>query len=335
MTFKKFKRPSERSNKFEHAKIIAIVDHGEVIGYDWTLTQNADDFFATRQDRQKYKAITLKPIACESMSELREKFRVALTYLQVGAALTTPRAKDVMKSLKEYNGSAEWHNAVNDCGVLISLGIYEDKIVDPIPHVSPLARGKFVDFAYKRDEISPSLRVVSMLNEADYKLGDRIQLCIDPPLEVNDKPKEVWVMVVACHQEMWTNDDHDDDDDDFWQDVFIGRKDGSNKLIRFTPNHVIQHKDHTTQAAEFAKWLIMKGGPTNDSDSDDCKAFPDWLFPKVKISEQQSDAAPPVTAPTPEPSASVQPVPAVAAPEQSALLPAPTLQRQRRHRQAV
>ena len=74
---------------------------------------------------------------------------------------------------------------------------------------------------------------------------------------------------------------------------------------------------------EHAKWLT-------NSDSDDYKAFPDWLFPPMKkISEQQSDAAPHVTVPTPEPSASVQPVPALQ--EQTVLPLPPTLQRHRRY----
>jgi len=321
--YKKFERRSERYNKFEYAKIIAIVNQdGEVMDYDYTLTQNANDFFADPEDRKKYKAITLRPVACENMSELQEKFRIALTYLRLGAALTTSDAKETMKRLKEHCGSADWQNAVNDCGMMIPLGIYEEATFDleftwvrnkrvEFVHVSPLARGMSVYLTYDPCESSSSLRVVNEeLKEADYKLGDRIQLCVDPPQEdpdEGDMPKEMWVTVVACHREMWMNDDEDDEDDYFVQDVIIGREDGGNELIQFTPKHVIQY----TRCPKPS----MK-----------------------KISEQQSDASPPVMVPTPVPSVSA--VLAVAKQacfavealrEDNVLLPAPTLLRQRRY----
>ena len=186
MSYKKFVRESERTNEFKYAKIIAIVDkEGAIKDYDWTLTQYADDFFADPEDRKKYKAITLKPVVCESMTELKEKFRVALEYLRLGEVLTTPEAKKTMKCLKEGRGSAEWHNWINDSGMLD--GIKLESPEDYGSHsfkASPRARGVRVD--------RPDLHVVNEnLKEAEYKIGDRIQLRIINRIDYEDSSE--WV----------------------------------------------------------------------------------------------------------------------------------------------
>lgn len=262
MPFKKFVRESERVNKFEHAKIIAIVNQdGEVMGYDYTLTQYANDFFADPEDRRKYKAITVRSVICESMSELQEKARVALTYLRLGAALTTSDAKKTMKRLKEHLGSADWHNHVNDCGMMLPLSISED----PSPlgiKVSPWARKEQVNFAYAHSDYLPHLRVVSEeLKEAEYKLGDRIQLCIVPGQlhKGRKRRKNIWVTVVACHDEMWTQGEEDDEEDDYFiQDVFIGR-DGAGELIQFNPKHVIVHiPSASTDSDKLCGFVLRK-----------------------------------------------------------------------------
>jgi len=296
MSYKKFVRESERTNEFKYAKIIAIVDkEGAIKDYDWTLTQYADDFFADPEDRKKYKAITLKPVVCESMTELKEKFRVALEYLRLGAALTKPEAKKTMKRLKEGKGSAEWRDWINDSGMLD--GIPAD-IPDAYlrckyaPHhtfkASPRARGVRAD--------RPNLHVVDEnLKEAEYKIGDRIQLRIINRSSYAESdgfvmgkkielpPLDVWVTVEACHWEMWTKDVHwgeyekgEEGDYTFVQHEILGRMDDET-LIEFNPKHVIEHlpakrfKDMTP--VEQAKWFTS-GSTDSDSDHQDLTRLP-------------------------------------------------------------
>ncbi len=283
------------------AKIIAIVDQDKVVkGFDYTLTEDAQDFFADPEDRKKYKAIVLKHVGCESMGELHAQFRTALTYLRVGAALTT----------KTWNEDTD--------GTIGGIGY-------PIPHgckLSPQARGELV---FGPD--GPQLMVVdTKLRYAEYKIGDRVELCINnqPFLKFNSdnnpvkfrQPYMFWVIIVAMHTDPRNH-------------LSVTGQRDNGILIEFKPENVIQHNP--------LSWIEPKPfvDDISDSDSDDCKAFPDWLFPKVKIIEQQNDAVPPVTAPTPEPSASVQPLPQPQPPpalqEQSGLPLPPTLQRHRRY----
>jgi len=278
MSYKKHERDSEHYNEFEHAKIIAIVDKdGEIQSYDWTLTQNANDFFADPEDRNKYAAITVRPVTCESMAELQEKFRVALEYLRLGAALVTPKAVEMMKSLKEHRGSVEWMNGVNDCGMMSPLGIPQRTYVSHRLKVSPRARGKFVDFAYETAaEDEPSLRVVNELKEAAYKLGDSIQLSIVPAeiLKGCERRRKVWVTVVACHSSMWTKDE---EVDYFLQHEFIGKREGDGWLIQFNPKHVIQH-------VSCAKPEPESSDESGHSDSDD-----EPLRKVIKLTFEQTD----------------------------------------------
>ena len=341
MPYKKFERSSERYNKFAHAKIIAIVNqNGEIQGYDYTLTRHANDFFADPEDRKKYEAITVKPLACESMGELQEKFRVAEEFLRWGAVLATAEAQNSMKAIAWGRGSTGWMWYVEDNGMIGDPNMTPN----PEPHgckPSPRARGEEVSHA--------DLQVVNeKLITADYKVGDRIQLCIINRKElkmIGNKyfayklpSRQLWVTIESKHTEMWAYDTTFEDDEEekehFFQDLIIGQVDGEQSRIEFNPKHVIQHSPMTA----------VEPSDSDSSDDEYEPALDDKLCHITmklklelmeKISEQQSDASPPVMVPTPVPSVSAVLEPqaaAVEAPrEDNVLLPAPTLLRQRRY----
>ena len=270
MPYKKFVRESERDNEFEHAKIIAIVDRdGMIKGYDYTITREARDFFADPEDKKKYEAITVKPVACESMSELQEKFRVAEEYLCWGASLEGLQAHKSMKSIVWGRGSTEWIWHVNDNGMMGDVHMS--------PHTLKLHGCKPSPHAHGIEVKHEDLKVVNEdLKEAEYKVGDRIQLClinrakydVDREGETTKTelpPRDFWVTIQAKRTKMWVHEE-----DHFFQDELVGMDGDDGDLIEFNPKHVIQHrpkrfKDMTP--VEQAKWFTS-GSNNSDSDSD-------------------------------------------------------------------
>jgi len=348
MSYKKYERESNRYNEFKHAKIIAIVNKdGEIQRYDWTLTLKARDYFADPEDRKKYAAITVRPITCESMAELQEKVRVAMIYLRLGAALATPEAKCTMKRVKEDTGAVDWQICINDRGMVHQLEIEHGPFLKPIDHcpfqVSPWARGVYVD--------RPHLRVLNEeLKTAEYKMGDRIQLCVC----WKRKSENIWVTIEARHTEMWFKEDKDEDEDyHFYQDEFIGRKDGDGGLIQFNPKHVIQHlhepqSDHDDEhIAKLQKWINSDPMSSESDCSDDEEPVLGGLVPcritingsgngmmnrkrVIEMIEQQSGASPPESKPTPEPSDEAEQEQQAPPPEYIVPPQAPKLLRSRR-----
>ena len=360
MPYKKFVRESERDNEFEHAKIIAIVNmDGEVMGYDYTITLEANDYFADPEDRKKYRAITVKPVMCESMSELDHAFTKAMEYMQFAHFIMSTHGKNVMRRIASCKISADGQGFVNDHGVGWGRISYIPSVECK---VSPLARCPNIRYLDGLAVVNPDIK------EANYRLGDQVL--------VSDCSKKRLVTIEACHSEMWFRDDGDDH---FVQDVYIGRMyidaNHSTRLILFNPEHVYSHKGREQEMtqAEYGAWLtsgksdsddpvlggflrkVVKPGQRSDaipseSESDNDEPVLGDPLPyrmtitgpsgngmtncmmkvmeKIKL-EQRSDASPPESEPTPEQSGEADPEQAeVAAPAEQIVPPqAPMLRR--------
>jgi len=304
MSYKKHEHMShKRLNEFEHAKIIAIVDNdGKIIGYDYTLTRKANDFFADPEDRKKYQAITVKPVACESMSELKEKFRVAEEFLRFGATLAAEKAQKSMKSIVWGRGSTEWMWHVDDNGMIHDghIGLLNFRKLHCFKP-SPQAHGIKVS--------RPHLQVVDEKTVSELKVDDRVQLCIINRRKVTQvedgdltfhklPPLTVWATVVSKHTEMWVHvkgrDKH------FFQHHLVGQIDDGT-LIEFNPKHVIQQEQPVESESESES-------DESDCDIDGCDGcvdepvLEDFLEKMTKIKSELCDRPEPETALEPEPS---------------------------------